>query len=203
LTALMWRKQTGKILMRKPCVQGGILHTGLVNSEILFPIQNDATMRGLNKVTLIGNVGKEPDVKTLEHNVKLAECSIATTETYEDKQQFDAPLKSLVGKRVLLQIHPVNQPALHRYIETLQLKAYSPKTITTYRNEFAQLLYVLKSTNVDDIDAERLRGYFLYCTNTLKLSENTLHSRINAVKFYFEQVLGREKFFFEIPRPKR
>ena len=30
-----------------------------------------------------------------------------------------------------------------------------------------------------------------------------MHSRINAVKFYFEQVLKREKFFFEIPRPKK
>ena len=30
-----------------------------------------------------------------------------------------------------------------------------------------------------------------------------MHSRINAVKFYFEQVLKREKFFFEILRPKK
>jgi len=31
-----------------------------------------------------------------------------------------------------------------------------------------------------------------------------IHSRINAVKFYFEQVLHREKVFFdEIPRPKK
>ena len=35
------------------------------------------------------------------------------------------------------------------------------------------------------------------------LSENTLHSRINAVKFYYEQVLNRDKFFFDIPRPKK
>jgi integrase/recombinase XerD len=56
---------------------------------------------------------------------------------------------------------------------------------------------------VDELDAERLRSYFLYCINVLKLSENTLHSRINAIKFYFEQVLRREKFFFEIPRPKK
>lgn len=33
------------------------------------------------------------------------------------------------------------------------------------------------------------------------LSENTLHSRINALKFYYEKVFGREKFFFDIPRP--
>jgi site-specific recombinase XerD len=43
----------------------------------------------------------------------------------------------------------------------------------------------------------------LYCFEKLKLTENTLHSRINAMKFYFEQVLGREKFFWEIPRPKK
>ena len=31
----------------------------------------------------------------------------------------------------------------------------------------------------------------------------TLHSRINALKFYFEQVLKREKFFWNIPRPQK
>ena len=77
-----------------------------------------------------------------------------------------------------------DQAALLRLVETLQLKSYSPNTINTYRNEFAQLLHVLKEKNVDDLDAEKLRSYFLYCTNTLKLSENTLHSRINALKFY-------------------
>lgn len=107
------------------------------------------------------------------------------------------------GKEVLLHIHAINQPALLRLIETLELKAYSPSTIRTYRNEFAQLLYILKDKPVDELSAARLRDYFLYCTNTLKLSENTLHSRINAVKFYFEQVLHRERFFVEIPRPKK
>jgi len=49
----------------------------------------------------------------------------------------------------------------------------------------------------------RLKDYFHYCYSTLHLSENSLHSRINALKFYYEQVLGREKFFWEIPRPKK
>ena len=108
-----------------------------------------------------------------------------------------------VGKEVIAQIDAVNRPALLRLIETLELKAYSPSTIQTYRNEFAQLLYILKDNHVDALTPERLRDYFLYCTNTLKLSESTLHSRINATKFYFEQVLHRAKFFFEIPRPKK
>ncbi|MFQ3608128.1 MAG: tyrosine-type recombinase/integrase [Chloroherpetonaceae bacterium] len=126
---------------------------------------------------------------------------VADTPQYRAK--FGLPPRSLISKESLSKINPVNQPVLQQYIETLQLKGYSPNTITTYRNEFAQLLCALKSVSVAEIDAERLRRYFLYCTNTLKLSENTLHSRINAVKFYFEQVLKREKFFFDIPRPKK
>jgi integrase/recombinase XerD len=97
----------------------------------------------------------------------------------------------------------INRPALNKFIETIQLKGYSERTLITYRNEFTQLLFVLKNKNIADLEPDRLRDYFLYCTNTLKLSENTIHSRMNAAKFYFEQVLGRNKMFFEIPRPKR
>ena len=42
-------------------------------------------MRGLNKVTLIGNLGKDPEVQTLEGNVSVAKFSLATTDTYKDK----------------------------------------------------------------------------------------------------------------------
>ncbi|MVN23258.1 tyrosine-type recombinase/integrase [Mucilaginibacter arboris] len=124
------------------------------------------------------------------------------THNQTNRHKFNLPLNP-VGKEVLSLIHPVNQPALLFFIETLQLKTYSESTVKTYRNEFAQLLYLLKSVPVNTLGTTRLRSYFLYCTNTLKLSENTLHSRINAVKFYFEQVLHREKLFFEIPRPKK
>ena len=112
--------------------------------------------------------------------------------------------KTEMGKTVISQIHPVNLTALKRMHETLLLKAYSPHTIKTYCVEFSQLLYLLKDKQVDSLTPERLRSYFLYCTVELKLSENIIHSRLNAIKFYFEQVLHREKFFFEeIPRPKK
>lgn len=93
--------------------------------------------------------------------------------------------------------------ALQKFVEQLKLKAYSPSTIKTYRNELLQLLGLLKKKPVDELTADDLRRYFLYCFEKLKLTENTLHSRINAIKFYYEKVLGREKFFWEIPRPKK
>jgi integrase/recombinase XerD len=111
--------------------------------------------------------------------------------------------KLCVGKASLSHISEVNRPPLERLVETIQLKGYSQNTLVTYRNEFAQLLHILGEVPVHTLNEARVRSYFLYCTKTLKLSENTLHSRINAIKFYFEQVLGRERFFIEIPRPKK
>lgn len=42
-------------------------------------------MAGINKVILVGHLGKDPEVKTLESGVKVAKFSVATTETYKDK----------------------------------------------------------------------------------------------------------------------
>jgi len=96
-----------------------------------------------------------------------------------------------------------NLAALQKFIEELKLKAYSASTIKTYRNEFLQLLQLLGNKAVNELTPDDLRRYFIYCFEKLKLTENTLHSRINAIKFYFEKVLKGEKFFWEIPRPKK
>jgi single-strand DNA-binding protein len=42
-------------------------------------------MRGLNKVTLIGNLGDDPDVQVLTGDITVAKFSLATTERYTDK----------------------------------------------------------------------------------------------------------------------
>ncbi|PID88282.1 MAG: integrase [Bacteroidia bacterium] len=100
-------------------------------------------------------------------------------------------------------IHPVNQEALKKFIEQLQLKAYSKHTIKLYVYEFSKLLIALKSTDVNTLTPERLKNYFLYCLKKHKLKESSMNSKINAVKFYYEHVLHQPKMFFDIPRPKK
>ncbi len=41
-------------------------------------------MAGINKVILVGNLGKDPEVRALESGVKVAQFSMATTESYKD-----------------------------------------------------------------------------------------------------------------------
>ena len=43
-------------------------------------------MSGVNKVILIGNLGKDPDVRYLDNGVAVANFSLATTENYKNKQ---------------------------------------------------------------------------------------------------------------------
>lgn len=100
-------------------------------------------------------------------------------------------------------LSPENLEALEKFVERLKLKAYSPSTIKTYRNEFLQLLQLLKHKPVQELKPDDLRRYMLYAMEQEGIKENSAHSRLNALKFYFEQVLGRGKFFWEIPRPKR
>lgn len=40
----------------------------------------------VNSVALLGNLGNDPEVRTLESNNKVATFSLATSETYKDKQ---------------------------------------------------------------------------------------------------------------------
>lgn len=42
-------------------------------------------MRGVNRVMLIGNLGKDPDIQYLEGNIGVAKFPLATTETYKDR----------------------------------------------------------------------------------------------------------------------
>ena len=42
-------------------------------------------MRGVNRVMLIGNLGKDPDVQHLEGNIAVAKFPLATTETFKDR----------------------------------------------------------------------------------------------------------------------
>jgi len=106
------------------------------------------------------------------------------------------------SKRELTKVSEVNMPALKALREKLVLKSYSKNTQRTYYYEFAQFLYILGKHDVNSLDEERVRSYFLYCAETLQMKESQINSRYNAIKFYYEQILGRDKFFIDLPRPK-
>ena len=96
-----------------------------------------------------------------------------------------------------------NKEALKLYLQRLIIKAYSPKTLKTYKNEFTRFLVKLQHIAANTLNATHIMKYMEYCAVEEKLSENTMHSRLNAIKFYYENVLEQDKILWEIPRAKR
>jgi site-specific recombinase XerD len=149
--------------------------------------------KGLNGWTI-------PDTPENRKKCGLPEARMQSSPVAANGSPFKANRQVL--KPALNIVSDNNKEELQKFLQQLTLKAYSPSTIRTYRNEFMQLLQMLKHVDVQSLEPEHLRRYLLYCIKN-GLSEHGIHSRMNAFKFYFEQVLHREKFFFEIPRPKK
>jgi integrase/recombinase XerD len=148
---------------------------------------------------------KKKKLQGAESTVKNRPVIINQPPSSEEKTGTAKPI--WINKQVAVyktqKITGINTHVLPAMEQHLKLKAYSPSTIKTYLGEMAQLLSLLNTIPADNLKPEHLKRYLLHCYEKLKLTENTLHSRINAMKFYYEQVLGREKFFWEIPRPKK
>ena len=43
-------------------------------------------MASVNKVILIGNLGRDPEVRTMQNGGKVANLSLATSDSWKDKQ---------------------------------------------------------------------------------------------------------------------
>ncbi|RYE58617.1 MAG: integrase [Sphingobacteriales bacterium] len=147
--------------------------------------------------TIIEQIKKLPG---RQWNKNISSWTLPDNTVY--RERFGLP-PSTAETMKLQGLSELNREAMKKYHEALILRAYSQNTIRTYRNEFFQLLKTVGDHHVDDLTPARLKAYFLYCIDDLRLKENAMHSRINAVKFYFETVLHREKFMFDIPRPKK
>ena len=53
----------------------------------IFVVDKTNIMAGVNKVILIGNLGKDPEVRHLDSGVAVANITLATTENYKNKEQ--------------------------------------------------------------------------------------------------------------------
>lgn len=145
-----------------------------------------------------------------EFNIYLtanAEAGVIKTSSVKEVNANKAIAAPSIKKQEVKIKQPVlskeNKEQLQNFIQLLHLKSYSDSTQRTYVGEFTQFLNLLGKTSATDLSVSRIKDYLEYCSINLGLSENSLHSRMNALKFFYEQVLKRDKFFWDIPRPKK
>lgn len=89
------------------------------------------------------------------------------------------------------------------YLELLQQKRYSDNTVKTYSSYFLMFLKYFIERNPEEITKSEINDYILELINKKNISASQQNQRINAIKFYYEKVLGRPKEFYLIERPRK
>ena len=82
------------------------------------------------------------------------------------------------------------------YLDLLEQKRYSPSTIKTYRAYFSDFMEYHKGRNIDRLKVPDINKYILYLVNEKKISVSQQNMRINAIKFYYEQVKGGKRQYY-------
>lgn len=111
------------------------------------------------------------------------------------------------GEAGVKRISPLDVPNYRRAPEAyinkhIELK-HSPHTIKNYVSAFEEFINYHYRLDIDSITEPQILEFIRFLITERKVSTSYQNVSINAIKFYYEQVLkGQRKFYF-VDRPKR
>jgi integrase/recombinase XerD len=91
------------------------------------------------------------------------------------------------------------------FLKTMKLRQYSMRTIKTYAEMLKLFMRFYRDRDLDGLTDEDIREYLLYLVDKKGVSQSYQNQAINAIKFYYEQVLGRptRKYYLQRPKPEK
>ncbi|WP_339750825.1 tyrosine-type recombinase/integrase [Algoriphagus aquimarinus] len=133
-------------------------------------------------------------VNTNENWEQLQRLYKGKSEVRSAEKKVSVPVKTLNAQSI---------QALADLEQKLILKAYSPSTVKNYASSLTQFLAFFESRNIKDVTKEEIEAFVYHQITKYKISESAQNTLINAIKAYYEHVLGRERTIYEIQRPKK
>ncbi|MCH8318442.1 MAG: site-specific integrase [Bacteroidetes bacterium] len=119
----------------------------------------------------------------------------------EGKSSIEAAVKQ--GNRAKPRDYPIVKPCPQEYINKLKRRRYGKSTISTYTSLFTDYINYYPKKGPESITEEEIKDYMLYLVDKKGVSYSTQNQAVNAIKFYYEQVLGLEKKQYWIERPRK
>lgn len=89
------------------------------------------------------------------------------------------------------------------YLEKLEQERYSENTIKIYTHYFKAFVAEFSNKELPKITKEEINAYILRLIQEKDISPSQQNQRINAIKFYYEKVLGRKSEYYDIGRPRK
>lgn len=172
-------------------------------------------MNDFPQITLsFGNFNNQPIVfidfkfnwNIVEQLKKYTKASYIRSEKrwWIPKDMFDLKeLKMNLGDKVDIDSNALKAKIPEGYLALLQQKRYSENTIKTYLLYFQNFIDYFIGTDLNEISTGRINNYILELIEQKNISHSQQNQRINAIKFYYEKVLGRETEYYNIERPRQ
>lgn len=113
------------------------------------------------------------------------------------KEETD-PIKRFENARPAQEIELPQQ-----YLEILIRKRYSQNTIKTYMSYMKSFVEEFHDVPLETVTTQQVNDYILKLIRTKGISPSQQNQRINAIKFYFEKVLGQNKKLYYLERPRK
>lgn len=89
------------------------------------------------------------------------------------------------------------------FMEKLRQVRYSDHTVRVYTTYFRDFQEYFEGCDIDRITPEEINGYLVFLINEKGISTCQQNQRINAIKFYYEKVLGQPRRCYTVSRAKR
>jgi len=89
------------------------------------------------------------------------------------------------------------------YIRALRMKRYSENTIRTYQAMFLIFMKAFKDHDLSGIRPDEIKQFLYYYMEEKDISSSYQNQLINAIKFYYEQVLKQPRQVYYLERPRK
>ncbi len=89
------------------------------------------------------------------------------------------------------------------YLRKLKELRYSKNTIKTYKGLFEEFINYFHKFEIQLIDEKMIIAFLQYLVMERKISPSYQNQSINAIKFYYERVLGGKRKIYLVERPRR
>lgn len=92
--------------------------------------------------------------------------------------------------------------AINALEQSLIIKRYSYSTIKSYKYQVKQLLYFYKERKPSGLTLKEINAYLYHKIKNEQIAERTQNQIVNAIKYFYKQVIGRADIDIKIDRPK-
>jgi integrase/recombinase XerD len=121
--------------------------------------------------------------------------------TYQLKYVYEVVSKTEGAPRLPRHANYLHCPK--EYTEKLKELRYSVNTQNVYTDLFEEFINYYPEKQSEEITEEEIISFLRYLVNERKISTSYQNQSINAIKFYYERVLGGTRKIYLIERPRK